>query len=52
VAEPSDPITDLAASAAQLHELFLAYVQAGFTEAQAMELVKTTLATAIGGHGA
>lgn len=36
---PLDPITDLAAGAAQLHELYSAYVGAGFTEMQALQLV-------------
>lgn len=36
---PADPLTDLAASAAQLHEAFEAFVAAGFTEAQAMQMV-------------
>lgn len=50
VDEPTDPITDLAAGAAQVHELFLAYVEAGFTEPQALSLVKTVLAAALGGN--
>lgn len=37
--EPSDPITELAQAAMQLHELFTAYVEAGFTEQQALYLV-------------
>lgn len=41
--QPSSPITELAAGAAQTHELFLAYVGAGFSEAQAMQLVCTML---------
>lgn len=36
---PQDPMTDLAASASQLHELYQAYVDAGFSEAQSMQLV-------------
>jgi len=36
---PDDPMTELAATAASMHELFLAYVKAGFTEAQAMQLL-------------
>jgi hypothetical protein len=36
---PQDPMTDLAASATQLHELYQAYVDAGFNEQQAMRLV-------------
>lgn len=36
---PQDPITALAEGAAQLHELYTAHVNAGFTEAQAMQIV-------------
>jgi hypothetical protein len=48
--EVEDPITLLAAAAAQLHELYVSYVAAGFTEAQAFDLVKTLLAAGIGGQ--
>jgi hypothetical protein len=36
---PEDPITELAAAAAQMHELFRSYVEAGFTENQALYLL-------------
>lgn len=36
---PQDPITDLAAGAAQLHEAYRSYVDAGFTETQALQIV-------------
>lgn len=36
---PPDPITELAAGAAQIHELFAAYLVAGFTRMEAMQLV-------------
>ncbi len=36
---PADPVTDLAASAAQLHEAYESFVAAGFTEQQAMQMV-------------
>lgn len=36
---PPDPITDLAAMATQLHELFEALMAAGFTESQAMQMM-------------
>lgn len=36
---PQDPITDLAAGAAQLHELYVSYLNAGFTEHQALRLI-------------
>lgn len=41
--EPVDPITAFAAAAVQLHEMFVAFVEAGFTEGQALELTKTAL---------
>ena len=37
--EPQDPITALAAGAAQLHELYLAWVEAGFSDGQAMQMM-------------
>lgn len=37
--EPIDPLTQLAAGAVQLHELFLSFVAAGFSEVQALQLV-------------
>ena len=43
---PEDPITNLAQAAAQMHELFLAYVNAGFTEAQALYLIGQILGNA------
>jgi hypothetical protein len=39
MAGPEDPLTELAASAVQLHECFQAFQTAGFSEAQAMYLV-------------
>lgn len=36
---PQDPMTELAAGANQLHEIYKSYVDAGFTEAQALRLV-------------
>ena len=41
--DPLDPLTALAEGAAQMHEMFLAYVQAGFTEQQALYLVDSAL---------
>lgn len=35
----ASPITDLAASAVQLHELFTAFTDAEFTEGQALRLL-------------
>ncbi|MFE9448290.1 hypothetical protein [Streptomyces sp. NPDC006739] len=46
---PQDPITDLAAGAAQVHELYLAYIGAGFNEHQALRLVISILTAGIGG---
>lgn len=46
---PQDPITDLAAGAAQLHELYESYVLAGFTEPQAMQMVIAILTAGLRG---
>ncbi|MFF7329661.1 hypothetical protein [Streptomyces sp. NPDC008150] len=46
--DPEDPLTQLAAAAAQLHEVFQAHIEAGFTEQQALELVKTILLAGMG----
>lgn len=43
---PPSPFTDLAATAVQMHELFTAWVNAGFTEEQAMQMMCTILAGA------
>jgi len=42
--EPISPLTELAAGAVQMHELFRAWVDAGFTEQQAMQLLCSMLA--------
>ncbi|MFI7890861.1 hypothetical protein ACIFUY_06310 [Streptomyces sp. CACIS-1.16CA] len=47
--EPTDPMTELAAAAVQLHEMHQAYVAAGFTEQQALELVKAVIVANVGG---
>jgi hypothetical protein len=36
---PPEPMSELAAGAAQMHELFTAYIAAGFTESQALYLL-------------
>ncbi|MFI5973566.1 hypothetical protein [Streptomyces sp. NPDC051452] len=42
--EPCDsPVTELAAQAALHHEVFLAWIEAGFTEKQALELLKALI---------
>jgi hypothetical protein len=44
--DPEDPITQLAEAAMSLHELFIAYVAAGFTENQALYIVGQLVAGA------
>jgi hypothetical protein len=44
---PEDPMTALQAGAAQQHEMFVAWVVAGFTEAQALELLKAVVTALI-----
>ena len=45
--ELKDPISVLATGAIQVHELFDAYVQAGFTRPEALSLVQTILAISL-----
>ncbi len=47
--DPEDPITQLAAAAVQLHEAYLAYIEAGFTEQQAFALTRAILIASLGG---
>ncbi|MFI0894882.1 hypothetical protein [Streptomyces sp. NPDC020983] len=44
---PADPMSALAEGAAQTHEMYEAYVRAGFTEDQAMQLTIAVLTTAL-----
>jgi hypothetical protein len=41
---PEDPMSELAEGAAQLHELFMAYVGAGFTRGEALQIVMSIIA--------
>jgi len=36
---PGEPLTGLAESVAQQHEMFLAYVEAGFTRPEALKII-------------
>lgn len=36
---PEDPMSELGAAAVQMHELFTAYTAAGFTRAEALQIV-------------
>jgi hypothetical protein len=45
---PLPPLTELTAAAAALHELYLTYVEVGFTEGQAFEIVLTVLRGNVG----
>jgi len=47
---PTDPITELAATAIQMHELYESYLQAGFTTDQAFAVVLTIIGAATA-HG-
>ena len=46
---PKDPLIGLAEAAVGIHQLFVEYQNAGFSEAQSFELVKTVLATSLKG---
>lgn len=41
------PISDMRMRAIAIHEVFASYVGAGFTEEQALELVKTEIAAVV-----
>ncbi|MFF7142256.1 hypothetical protein ACFZB5_13540 [Streptomyces nodosus] len=47
--ETDSPLTELAAMAVQNHELYTAYVHAGFTETQAMQLLIAIVTASLGG---
>lgn len=44
---PGDPLMVVDMMAAQHHEAFLAWVRAGFTEPQALELVKSLITATV-----
>jgi len=44
---PEDPVTSLAVGAVQQHEMFLAYVHAGFTRDEALKLIGAIMAAHI-----
>jgi len=43
-ANPDSPISSLLAGAIQMHEILTTYVKAGFTRAEAMDIIKTIVA--------
>lgn len=44
---PPSPMTALAEAAAQQHELYLAYIAAGFTASQAMQIICAMVAAVV-----
>lgn len=46
---PQPPLTELVAGAALQHELFSAYIDAGFTETQAIKLIAALITAGAGG---
>lgn len=40
---PPSPVSPVAAGAVQVHELFMAYVNAGFTRAEALQLTMSIM---------
>jgi hypothetical protein len=46
---PPPPLTELAAAAVQQHELYRSWVDAGFTEEQALQLLAGIIMASIGG---
>lgn len=50
--DPEDPITQLAAAAVSLHELYASFAQAGFNEHQALYLTGQALSASVRGPSA
>jgi hypothetical protein len=48
--EPQDPVSALAAAAAQAHELYVTLIGGGFSESQALYLVGQILAASTRGQ--
>lgn len=46
---PEDPMTSLAEGAASLHELFMAYVNAGFSRDEALRITIGIITASFGG---
>jgi hypothetical protein len=44
---PHDPITQMAEGAAQMHEAFTAWIEAGFTRAEALQITIAVLQAGI-----
>lgn len=49
--EPGEPLTGLAESVAQQHEMFTAYVEAGFTRPEALKIIIAMLTAGMGNSG-
>jgi hypothetical protein len=49
---PTDPVSLLAAAATQTHEMFVSYMNAGFTEPQALYLVGQMITASMRSGGA
>lgn len=47
--EPEDPFDGIAGATVSQHEMYVSWVEAGFTPAQAMELVKVVIAEIVRG---
>lgn len=42
--EPKEPLSELMEATVSQHEMFLSWIAAGFTDAQALELLKVVIA--------
>ena len=43
----NDPMTELQTAVAQQHELFVSYIEAGFTREEALAIIKTIVVEAM-----
>jgi hypothetical protein len=48
MSDPQDPLTQLQAGVAQQHEMFMAYVDAGFTRPEALKIIIAIIIAHIG----
>lgn len=48
---PDSPIGEFAAGAIQIHEAYVAYINAGFTAEQAMQIILTIVAAGASRNG-
>ncbi len=49
--QPANPFSEMAESAIAMHEIYVSYVQAGFTRSEALELIALIITRSSGDSG-